>query len=93
MATYKWDGVGLEKLIEELRRRRNGPESDRMIRAFEEALRVARIDADLLPYLLAAVVCLVARAEHSTPRHVLETFFRRSVSDEEWRERFLPLFG
>jgi hypothetical protein len=39
-----------------------------------------------------ATVCLLARSEGSTPRTVLETFFRRSVSDEEWRGRYAGLF-
>jgi len=47
----------------------------------------------LLPYLLAALTCLVARLDDCTPRDVLEAFFRRSIPDEEWRGRYLPLFG
>ena len=63
-----------------------------MIWAFEEALRVARGGDDLLPHFLAATTCLLARAQNETPRSVLEAFFRRSASDELWRERYLPLF-
>jgi hypothetical protein len=63
-----------------------------MIWAFEEALRIARAGDDLLPHFLAATTCLLARAEESTPRTVLEGFFRRSASDDAWRERYLPLF-
>jgi hypothetical protein len=64
-----------------------------MIWAFEQALSTARIDGDLLRYLLAAVASLLATAEDSSPRTVFETFFRRSVSDEEWRERYAGLFA
>lgn len=87
-----WDGFTLERLASELRDDLNGPEAERMIFAFEEALRVARTDEDLLPHLLAATTCLLAHVEGTTPRGVLETFFRRSVSDQVWRERYVPLF-
>jgi hypothetical protein len=63
-----------------------------MIRAFEELLQLVRFDPGLLPSLLAAAVALSAYAEESSPRTVLEQWFRRSVPDEEWRERYLPLF-
>jgi hypothetical protein len=63
-----------------------------MVWAFEQAVRAARIDEGLLDYLLAATVCLLARVNHCSPRHVLELFFRRSIGDEEWRQRYLPLF-
>jgi hypothetical protein len=55
-------------------------------------VRVARIDEELLSYLLAALTCLLARLDDVTPRDVLEAFFRRSISDQEWRDRYLPLF-
>jgi hypothetical protein len=87
-----WDGFTLERLAGELRDELSGPEADRMIFAFEEALRLARTDEELLPHLLAATTCLLAHVEGTTPRGVLETFFRRSVSDQEWRERYVPLF-
>ena len=45
-----------------------------------------------LPHFLAATTCLLARAEETTPRTVLERFFRRSASDDAWRDRYLPLF-
>jgi len=63
-----------------------------MIFAFEEALRLARADEELLAHLLAATTCLLAHVEGTTPRDVLERFFRRSVSDQVWRERYVPLF-
>jgi hypothetical protein len=64
-----------------------------MIRAFEELLRLVRFDPELLPSLLAAAVALSAVVEESSPRSVLEQWFRRSVPDDEWRQRYLPLFG
>ncbi len=81
MDTYDWDAFDLDKLAAELRADPGGAEGERLIWAFEEALRIARAGDDLL-----------ARAEQTTPRTVLEGFFRRSASDESWRERYLPLF-
>jgi hypothetical protein len=92
MATFDWDAFSLERLAAELRAEPGGPEGEQMIWAFEEALRIARGGADLLPHFLAATTCLLARAEERTPRDVLEAFYRRSASDEVWRERYLPLF-
>ena len=69
-----------------------GPDGEKMIWAFEQAIRIARIDPDLLEYMLAAVVCLLARSNDGSPRAVLEDFFRRSITDEEWRDRYIALF-
>ena len=63
-----------------------------MIWAFEQALGVARIDPGLLEYVLAAVVCMLARSTDQSPRAVLEAFGRRSISDREWRELYVDLF-
>jgi hypothetical protein len=92
MTALDWDGFKLERLAAELREDPGGAEGEKMIWAFEEALRVARAGADLLPHFLAATTCLLARAEGETPRDVLEAFFRRSASDETWQARYLPLF-
>jgi hypothetical protein len=88
-----WDALDLTGLIGDIRDRFLGPDAERMVWAFERALATARIDEHLLDYLLVAVVCLVAHAQSETPRTVLEQVFRRSVSDDEWRERYAPLFG
>lgn len=88
-----WDSFDLDALAVVVRSRGGGPDAERMIWAFEEALRVARLDPELLSYLLAALTCLLARADDCSPRDVLEAFFRRSIPDEEWRGRYLPLFG
>ena len=91
MYGYDWDTFDLEKLATELREDPGGAEGERIIWAFEEALRIARAGDDLLPHFLAATTCLLARAEESTPRTVLEGFFRRSASDDAWRDRYRPL--
>lgn len=88
-----WDDLDLQALEQELRSTLPAPEAERMIWAFERALSVARIDGDLLRYLLAATASLVAREEGSSPRDVFEAFFRRSVSDEEWRDRYSGLLA
>jgi hypothetical protein len=88
-----WDSFDLTGVAEHLRTSSHAAEAERMIWAFEQAVRVARLDAELLPHLLAATTCLLARVEQTSPRTVLETYFRRSISDEVWRERYLPLFG
>ncbi len=93
MAAADWEGFDLDVLASALRASRSGPDAERMIWAFEEALRVARLDPELLSYLLAATTCLLARLDDCSPRDVLEAFFRRSIPDEEWRERYLPLLG
>ena len=92
MHASDWDAFDMEKLASELGEDPGGPEGERMIWAFEEAVRIARAGDDLLPHFLAAATCLLAKAEESTPRTVLEGFFRRSASDETWRDRYLPLF-
>lgn len=93
MATVDWDNLELEKLVRELRENVGGPDGEKMVWAFEQGLSVARIDPGLLDYVLAAVVCLLAHSTDETPRAVLEAFFRRSVSDREWRERYVELFA
>jgi hypothetical protein len=88
-----WDGFDLEPLARELRRTLTPPEAERMLWAFERALDVARVDDELVECLLAASICLAATRTGKTPRDVLESFFRRSVPDEVWRDRYLPLFA
>jgi hypothetical protein len=88
-----WDRFDLEELAEGLRESTPGPDAERMIWAFERALVAARADEQLLDYLLAACTCLVAAGSGRSPREVLETYFRRSIPDEVWRDRYLPLFA
>ena len=93
MTLVDWDSFDLEELTRELRGNVHGPEADKLISAFQHAVEVARIDDDLLSYLVVAIVCLLARMDESSPRSVLEAFFRRSVTDEAWRKTYLPLFA
>jgi hypothetical protein len=88
-----WDEFDLEPLAEELRRSRDPVDAERMIWAFERALRVGRVEQRMLEYLLAASVCLLAGAEGESPRDVLDRFFRRSIPDHIWQERYQPLFA
>jgi hypothetical protein len=93
MKGLDWQELHLEMLAHELRSTLPPAEAERMVWAFEQALGVARIDGDLLRYLLAATASLLARVEESSPRTVFEDFFRRSVSDDEWRERYAGLIA
>ena len=88
-----WTDLDLDGLVRELRATNPQAEAERMVRAFEELLQLVRFDRELLPSLLAAAVALIAYVEESSPRTVLEQWFRRSVPDDVWRERYLPLFG
>mgnify|MGYP006952610797 CR=1 FL=1 len=88
----EWHEIDLTSLFEAVRERGPDVDAERTIWAFERAWHVARLDPELLRYLLVATVCLIAHDDGSTPRAVLEETFRRSVSDSEWHERFEPLF-
>jgi len=88
-----WSDVDLEGLADELHESNSAADAERLVRAFEEVLRLLRVDRELLPSLLAATVSLSACVEESSPRTVLEQWFRRSVPDEIWHERYRPLFG
>jgi hypothetical protein len=89
----EWDDFDETSLYELIRDR--GPEEDaeRTIRAFSHVLHAARTDSALLEHMLVAAVSLVALDEDETPRTILDRVFRRSVSDEEWRREYAPLFG
>jgi hypothetical protein len=89
----QWDDFDEASLFELIRDR--GPEEDaeRTIRAFRYVLYAARNDPALLEHMLVAAVSLVALDQDETPRTILDRVFRRSVSDEEWRREFAPLFG
>lgn len=93
MPAPDWHELDLETLAGELRSTLPPAEAEKMVWAFEQALAAARIDGDLLGYLLAATASLVARAEESSPRAVFEAFFRRSVSDDDWRDRYSGLIA
>lgn len=80
-------------LFDAIRERGPAADAERTIFAFERALELARIDSDLLEHLLVACTCLLAHDREESPRTILEQVFRRSVSDREWRTRYLPLLG
>lgn len=92
MTIVDWDHFDFEPLVRELREGVGGPDGEKMLWALEQAISVARIDPELLDYVLGAVVCLLARSTDRSPRAVLDTFSRRSVSDREWRDRYAELF-
>ena len=91
MSAIDWRAFDVAQLTGELRRGLSPREQSQLQWAFEEAIEVARTDTELLGFLLVAVVLLLARLHETTPRSVLETFFRRSITDEEWRQKVLPL--
>ena len=88
-----WDAFELDRLASQVRTERPGPDAEKMVWAFERALAVAALDEELLDYLLAAAVCLLAGRDGITPRDVLERYFRRSLSEDAWRERYAHLFA
>jgi hypothetical protein len=88
-----WHTLELDALADELRSTLPAAEAEKMVWAFEQALAVARIDGDLLRYLLAATASFIARADDCSPRMVFEAFFRRSVSDDEWHGRYAGLIA
>jgi hypothetical protein len=93
MPDPSWSELSLEPVAAELRSALPPAEAERMVWAFEQALATAKVDGDLLRYLFAATAALLAWADGSSPRAVFEAFFRRSISDEEWRERYASLIA
>ena len=93
MASIDWHELDLGRLTSELRSTLPPAEAEKMVWAFEQALDVARIEGDLLRYLFAATASLLARVDDSSPRTIFEAFFRRSVSDDEWRDRYAELIA
>ena len=93
MRPLDWHELDLEGLAAELRSTLPPAEAEKMIWAFDQAVGVARIEGDLLRYLLAATAALIARVEDSSPRTIFEAFFRRSISDDEWRDRYAGLIA
>jgi hypothetical protein len=86
-----WERFDLEELASEIRSSRPPADAERTIWAFEQVLAAARLDSELVGYLCVAAVSLLATESDTAPRDVLEQLFRRSISNQEWRERFLPL--
>jgi hypothetical protein len=88
-----WDSFDLDPLADALRTGTTAPDAEKMIWAFERALEAARVDPELLEHLLGAAACLIAGSQGRSPRDVFEQFFRRSVTDEEWRRRYEHLLA
>jgi hypothetical protein len=88
-----WDGFDLEGLAADIRSATTPADAEKTVWAFEQAVGVARIDDGLLDYVFVAALCLMARRDASTPRSLLESFFRRSISDEGWQTDVLPLLS
>lgn len=88
-----WDAFDSERLFDAIRERGPAPGAERTVWAFERALGVGRIEPGLLEHLLVATVSLLAIERSETPRAILEQLFRRAVSDDEWRDRYVPLLG
>jgi|SRR5581483_5926856 len=90
--TTGWDPLDLDQLAYLLREVLPDAEVDRILRAYEIVVTVARADASLLPELLGATACVIAVADGVTPRDVAEELFRRAAPDDRWRDVYLPLF-
>ena len=86
MADPNWHELDLNALEKELRRALPASEAEKMIWAFEQALSVARMRGRPPP-LPARRSSRSGRPRGGivSRRAVFEAFFRRSVSDEEWR--------
>ena len=66
LGVVDWDELDIGRLASQIRCERPGPDAEKTIWAFEEALRIARLDPELLHYVLVAVSCCLARANGST---------------------------
>ena len=93
MRRVDWNELDLTALVGQLRRGHRPAAAERMIVAFEHAVELARADEAFLDDLLVAVVCLLAHAEGSTPRDVLDECFRRAMPDSRWRADLAPLLA
>ncbi len=91
MADVDWHQVDLGELAERLHAESSEPDADRTIWAFQQVLTIARGDPELLEFVLAAAICLVARSGETTPRQVLETYVRRAPTDARWYDEIRPL--
>jgi hypothetical protein len=92
VSAVDWHHFDAERLADQIRAGTGGADAEKTVWAFEQALGAARVEEGLLEYVLVATVCLLAKAWECSPRSVLEAFFCRSVPDDLWRERYLPLF-
>jgi hypothetical protein len=88
-----WNELDLTALAAQLRRGSRDEDAERMVVAFEHAVALARADEAFLDDLLVAVVCLLAHAEGTTPREILDGYFRRAMTDQRWRVELAPLLA
>jgi hypothetical protein len=93
MRRVDWNELDLTALAGQLRSGRRKLDAERMIVAFEHARELARADEAFLDDLLVAVVCLLAHAEETTPRDVLEQCFKRAMPDSRWKADLAPLLA
>ena len=93
LGVVQWDDFDATSLFELIRDRGPKEDAERTIRAFTYVLHAARTDPALLEHMLVAAVSLVALDVDETPRTILDRVFRRSVSDEDWRRHYAPIFG
>jgi len=89
----QWDDFDETSLFDLIREQGPDEDAERTIRAFRYVLYAVRTDPTLLEHMLVAAVSLLALDQDETPRTILDRLFRRSVSDEEWRREYAPLFG
>jgi hypothetical protein len=88
-----WNELDLTALAGQLRGGSRDEDAERMVVAFEHSVALARADESFLDDLLVAVVCLLAHAEGTTPREILERYFRRAMADQRWRAELAPLLA
>jgi hypothetical protein len=93
MSHFDWNELDLTALAGQLRRGSRDEDAERMVVAFEHAVALARADEAFLDDLLVAVVCLLSHAEATTPREILEGYFRRAIPDQRWRAELAPLLA
>ena len=86
-----WHEIDASALFEKIREDAAPADAEQMIWALEHILAAARIDPALLDHFATASICGLAYRDGTTPRHILETLFRRSIGDERWKNRYAGL--
>lgn len=86
-----WHDVNPSDLFAAVRDEASPVDAECMIWALDQALAAGRVDPMLLDHLAAAAICAVAYRDGTTPRLVAEQLFRRTVTDEAWRDRYAGL--
>jgi hypothetical protein len=86
-----WHAVDPAPLFETIREETTASDGESLVWAFEQGLKAARVDPMLLDHVATAALCLLAYRDRTTPRHVAEQLFRRSVADKRWNSRYSAL--